>query len=159
MWHILTRRNMHVKTCSVAKILKMQKSIQPVRQSPPFFSFFFFLFFLKPKSCVVWMENMQKNNTMERLSKNSTARNIQSVSWHAIPGPPVHPGHPVSPLPPSHDFSDRIGFFRELFVMATLSKVLFGSQAKRGDVLATKDYLFTSFARWNRWRSEQRWHP
>lgn len=59
----------------------------------------------------------------------------------------MHPGRPVSPLPSSHDFSDRIGFFRELFVMATLSKVLFGSQAKREDDLATKDYLFTSFAR------------
>lgn len=31
--------------------------------------------------------------------------------------------------------------------MATLSKVLFGSQAKREDDLATKDYLFTSVAR------------
>ena len=29
------------------------------------------------------------------------------------------------PLPSSHDFSDRIGFIKELLVMATLSKVLF----------------------------------
>lgn len=93
----------------------------------------------------IWWNAFKKNPQQE----------IFSVLWQAIPGPPVHPGHPVSPLPSSHDFSDRIGFFRELLVMATLSKVLFRSQAKREDDLATKDYLFT-FARWNRWRLQQR---
>lgn len=82
-------------------------------------------FFLKSTCFVVWMENTQKNKMIECFLKKIPQKEIFSVLWQAIPGPPVHPGHPVSPLPSSHDFSDRIGFFRELLVMATLSKVLF----------------------------------
>lgn len=80
------------------------------------------------------------------LSKNSTARNIQCLMT-CNTGPSSAYWASGFPAASSHDFSDRIGFFRELFVMATLSKVLFGSQAKREDDLTTKAYLFTSFAR------------
>lgn len=69
-----------------------------------------------------------RNIMIKFIKKKSGARNIHCVvdiQYFVVPGPPVRPGHPLSPLPSSHDFSDRIGFFRELLVMATLSKVLF----------------------------------
>ena len=80
---------------------------------------------------------------MQRIS-NSFKHDVVDIEYLVLPSPPVRPGHPVSAPPPSHDSSDHISFIRELLVMATPPKLLFCSQAKREDDLATKDciYLF-----------------
>lgn len=66
------------------------------------------------------------------------------------------PGHPVSPLPSSHDFSGRIGFFRELLVMATLSIVLLAEWVKGRWPWNKRAYLF--IASRGRWKMQWRWH-